>query len=200
MDPTLEKHMNAVDWTSVSKSSIYKKDEAFIRMFHSKLDWDNIYNIALNPEVAAKLTFDDRIVPFTTYISLYSTCDNVHKNISEHLEYVASTKDNMIAYMNIFGPKQTEDTFQHFTSNIDPHRFAHLCCSHQYIPTSQPFIDILKRAYKGGDWINFMVSCKPSFAFIEEHIVPGASKDAWLHFIEKHKKRRYSLEYQTFQN
>jgi hypothetical protein len=200
MVPTLEERMNEVDWARVSKSSMYTKDEAFIRQFHSNLDWENIYNIVLNPEVAAKLTFDERIIPFTTYISLYSKCANVHKNISENLDYVASKEHNMTAYMNIFGPKQTEDTFQHFTSNIDPHHFAHLCCSHQYIPTSRSFINILKRAYKGGDWVDFMVSCKPSFAFIEEHIVPGASKDAWLHFIEKHTKRRYSLEYQTFQN
>ena len=72
---------------------------------------------------------------------------NVHKNISNNLEYVASTK---------LGPKQTEDTFQHFTYNIDPLHFAHLCCFHQYIPASKPFIDILKRAYKGGDWVDFM--------------------------------------------
>jgi hypothetical protein len=170
------------------------KDEQFIREFHSIIDWDNVYNLVLEPDTAARLTFQDRIMPVSKFISMFSASECINEKIAENLAYVASTKENMTAYMDIFGPKQTEETFQHHTINIDPHHFASLCCSQQYIPTTKPFIDILKRAYKGGDWVEFMVSCKPSFAFIEEHIVPGASKDAWLQFIEKHKRKRYSLE------
>lgn len=190
----LEHNSDIVNWKSISQSHLYKKDENFIRLFHDKLDWENIYNVSLNPEVAAKLTFHDRIMPFTTFSSLYGACESLHENIIKNLAFVASTKENMTAYMNIFGPKQTEETFQSLISNIDPHHFAELCCSNQYIPSTKPFIDILKRAYKGGDWVEFMISCKPSFAFIEEHIVPGASKDSWLHFIEKHNRKRHSLE------
>ena len=171
-----------------------KKDEQFIRMYHSNIDWDNTCHLVLEPDVAARLTFEDRIIPVSKFISMFSTSKYFDERISENLLYVASKKESLTTYMDIFGPQKTEDTFQHITSNIDPHHFAELCCSNQYIPTTKPFLDILKRAYKGGDWVDFMISCKPSFAFIEEHIVPGASKDAWLHFIEKHNRKRHSLE------
>lgn len=190
----LELNSDIVNWKSISQSHIYKKDENFIRLFNDKLDWENIYNVSLNPEVASHLTFEERLIPFNTFISLYGASNRLQENVINNLQFIASSKENMTAYMKTFGPKQTEDTFSALTSNIDPYHFADLCCSHQYIPTSKPFIDILKRAYRGGDWVEFMVSCKPNFAFIEEHIVPGASKDAWLNFVSKHSRKRYSLE------
>jgi hypothetical protein len=57
---------------------------------------------------------------------------------------------------------------------------------------------MLKKAYAGGNWFNFITSCRPAEAFINEHILSNADKDTFLaisnlelssEFINKHKSK-----------
>ncbi len=192
--PTLEKYSDNVDWKGISESYTYIKTEELIRKFHKKLDMKHLYNVNLKQDVLSTLIFEENILPLRFSTSLPR--DVLLSNIKENVEFISRFVDNTTFFISIFGAETTEQTFINTSGalRVDPKVFAKNCYKTKYIPKTKRFLDILK---KGVNWFEFLPCCKPDVAFIDEHIVPGASKETWYDisthphltncFIEKYK-------------
>lgn len=199
---TLEKYVNKVDWNYISTSSWYNITEEFVKKFHKKINWGGYVKLEFDKDVLKRFVFIEGIIPLS-HLCIKMKKEDIITHLStvkDDRKVIASSTENMPTFMNYLGAKITESTFEDYDGEImaSPKIFANACCEGRYIPRTPRFINLLKTAYENGDWFYFIVSCKPDEAFIEEHIVHGASKDTWLKisenvlsdaFIEKYKSK-----------
>ena len=200
---TLERYNEKVNWDAISISSFYEKDERFIRKFHKRINWSLCSRLKINTEEGIGLVFNEGIVPLGNCMLTVprSEIDAYLSNLTEKSKHITSSEKNMTTFMNIFGAEKTETLFGKLLDSnvmVNPSVFAEVCCSWRYVPKTEMFIEVLRKRYCDGDWLDFILSCKPNIQFIEEHILPCASACTWKvisemelpsEFIEKYKQK-----------
>jgi hypothetical protein len=179
----LRAHADEVDWDDIADSYVYRKDAAFVRAFHDRIDWGaRVTSVRLDGAEVDELVFGAAAVLQPHHRSVMSLIDL--DGLRPHVAAIATPRC-CSAVLDRHGPRAfdvLEDVDGALAAALReiPREFVSACVQHRYAPRKHADVVAAAAAADAALVGKFVRTCAPPEEYVGRMILAAAAAAAAL--------------------